>query len=92
MVRVLVLALLLAGCAQTAARSGSASGAASLAAAAPGDAKDKKLCRADTDLGSIMSKRVCRTASEWAAIDAANSENAHRALEDRQRGAADRPE
>ncbi len=90
MIRVVVLSLLLAGCAHNVGQPSSASNGATLANAVSHPVQEKKVCRADTDVGSIMSKRICHTASEWAAIDAANSENAQRALDDRQRGAVDR--
>lgn len=31
--------------------------------------KEKKICRTEVATGSIMPKRVCRTAAEWAAIE-----------------------
>lgn len=34
-------------------------------AAAP--AKERKICRGETATGSMMPRRVCRTAAEWAA-------------------------
>ncbi|MCP3736210.1 hypothetical protein M9979_15180 [Sphingomonas sp. RP10(2022)] len=43
---------------------------------------DKRICRREVPLGSIMPTRICHTKAEWAAIDAANSdaaENARRA-------------
>lgn len=39
---------------------------------------EKKVCRREDSLGTILSKRVCRTAAEWNAIDAENSRNAER--------------
>ena len=43
-------------------------------AAAPA-AKEKKVCRREQLIGSIMPTRTCRTAAQWAAIDrAAQSE------------------
>ena len=41
---------------------------------------DKKICRREPVLGSIMPKRTCHTKSEWASIDAANSAAASDAL------------
>lgn len=54
-----------------------AASASSGAADAPAD---KKICRREPVLGSIMPKRTCHTKSEWAAIDAANSAAASDAL------------
>ena len=41
---------------------------------------DKKICRREPVLGSIMPKRTCHTKSEWASIDAANNAAASDAL------------
>ena len=30
---------------------------------------NKRICRADTDTGSLMAKRICHTRAEWAAMD-----------------------
>ena len=30
---------------------------------------EKKICRSETATGSIMKKRTCRTAAEWAALN-----------------------
>ena len=50
----------------------SAPAAAAAAAPAP---KEKKVCRREQLIGSIMPTRTCRTAAQWAAIDrAAQSE------------------
>lgn len=49
-------------------------------------AKEKKVCRSEADIGTIMRKRTCRTLSEWAAIDQANTDNAARALDNRRNG------
>jgi hypothetical protein len=43
--------------------------------------KEKKICRSEQVTGSIMPKRTCHTAQEWAAIDAQNQANANAALE-----------
>ena len=37
-----------------------------------GPVKEKKVCKADIATGSIMPKRICKTADEWAAMAAAN--------------------
>ncbi|MBB5713639.1 hypothetical protein [Sphingomonas aerophila] len=55
------------------ASSGASSGAVDATA-------DKKICRREPVLGSIMPKRTCHTKSEWASIDAANSAAASDAL------------
>jgi len=34
--------------------------------------KEKKICKSDINTGSMMPKRTCMTAEEWAASDAAN--------------------
>lgn len=34
---------------------------------------EKKVCRTDTATGSMLPKRTCRTAGEWAQIDGANA-------------------
>jgi hypothetical protein len=39
------------------------------AAASVKPAKEKKVCRREQLIGSIMPTRTCRTQSEWAAID-----------------------
>lgn len=38
-------------------------------AAPPPAQKEKKICRREEVTGSIMPKRVCRTAEEWRQID-----------------------
>lgn len=63
--------------AQQAQSSTPAATAGSGATAAPAD---KKICRREPVLGSIMPKRTCHTKSEWASIDAANSAAASDAL------------
>lgn len=37
---------------------------------------DKKVCRLEAPTGTIMRKRVCHTAAEWSAIDAAGTSQA----------------
>jgi hypothetical protein len=39
---------------------------------------EKKICRASVATGSIMPKRICRTASDWAQIDRANADQVDR--------------
>ena len=41
------------------------------AASAP-PVKEKKICRTETDTGSIMPKRTCHTQAEWQALSQAN--------------------
>jgi hypothetical protein len=53
--------------------------------------KEKKICRSEVPLGSIMSKRVCHTKSEWAQIRGKDSENAARALDTAHRGVPGTP-
>ncbi|WP_241126897.1 hypothetical protein [Novosphingobium terrae] len=43
-------------------------------------AKPKKICRADTSLGSVMPRYVCHSKEEWASIDKANQSAADGAL------------
>jgi hypothetical protein len=42
------------------------------AAAPAAPVKEKKTCRVEASTGSMMAKRTCHTAAEWAAIDRAN--------------------
>jgi hypothetical protein len=42
---------------------------------------EKKICRSEVPLGSIMSKRTCHTKSEWAAIRAKDNAAAAAALD-----------
>jgi hypothetical protein len=51
-------------------------------------AQDNKVCRRDSEMGSIMRKRTCHTASEWGAIDKANNTAAQQALSDRRNPAS----
>lgn len=44
---------------------------------------EKKICRRETPIGSRLSKRVCRTAAEWAAADEANQQAAGASLQSR---------
>ena len=43
--------------------------------------KEKKICRSESVTGSIMPRRTCHTAAQWAAIDAQNQDNAQTALD-----------
>jgi hypothetical protein len=56
------------------------------AAPAPAPVKEKKICRSEVPLGSIMTKRVCMTRSEWAAIRARDNAAAAGALDQAHRG------
>ena len=49
----------------------------------PPPAPAKKLCRSEAVTGSIMARRICRTKSEWAEIDAQNANSTDRSLEER---------
>jgi len=50
-------------------------------AASPTPVAEKKICRREIPLGSMMpGKPVCRTKAEWRAIDTANGDAAHDAL------------
>ena len=79
-------AFLLAGASMTEPTTASASPATASAsapatAAAP-PAKEKKVCRREQLIGSIMPTRTCRTQSEWAAIDHAAQSNTDAQLRD----------
>ncbi len=56
------------------------------AGAATSPTPEKKVCRSEQTLGSFLPKRVCRTAVEWAAIDAGNASAAESALARRRTG------
>lgn len=43
----------------------------------------KKICRRDAATGSIMTMRTCRTAAEWAQVDAAAADVTAEALRQR---------
>jgi len=63
-------AFLLAGASSQAQSATPASPAPVAPAVAPVPvAPEKKVCRREQEVGSIMPKRTCRTQSEWAAID-----------------------
>lgn len=61
------------------------------AAAVPAPAQEKKTCRRDESLGTIIAKRVCHTQAEWAAIDQQNARNAERFGNDRDNSRGMRP-
>ncbi|WP_242415461.1 hypothetical protein [Sphingomonas panni] len=44
---------------------------------------EKKICRRDAATGSIMTMRTCRTAAEWAQVDAAAADVTAEALRQR---------
>jgi len=54
------------------------------APAATADA-DKKICREEKALRSIIAKKVCHTAAEWAAIDANQKLSAEKYKDDAKR-------
>jgi hypothetical protein len=60
-------AFLLAGVSSMTAASANSVPAPAAASVKP--AKEKKVCRREQLIGSIMPTRTCRTQSEWAAID-----------------------
>jgi predicted secreted protein len=43
--------------------------------------KEKKICRSEVPLGSIMGRRICHTKAEWVAIRAQNGAAAERTLD-----------
>lgn len=49
---------------------------------------DKKVCRYESETGSMMRKRVCHTAAEWKQLDAMNTSNAREMIN---RNNANRP-
>ncbi|MEY2944227.1 MAG: hypothetical protein RLY97_2241 [Pseudomonadota bacterium] len=48
--------------------------------------KEKKICRADVNTGSIMPKRTCHTKAEWEALDRQNSSAAGKTIDGQERG------
>ena len=54
---------------------------AAQAPSVPAPAKDKKICRSETPVGSIRPKRTCLTKSQWAATHTQNGDAAERAVE-----------
>lgn len=44
-------------------------------------AKEKKICRSERPVGSIMPQRTCHTAAEWQAIQGQSAEARQRALD-----------
>jgi hypothetical protein len=71
---------LLAGCS-------SAPAPAKPAAAAPAATADadKKICREEKALRSLIAKSICHTAAEWAAIDASQKQSAEKYKDDSKR-------
>jgi len=43
--------------------------------------REKKICRSEQMTGSIMPKRTCHTAAQWATIDKQNKEDARTTLD-----------
>ena len=41
----------------------------------PAPAPDKKICRSQVATGSMMSRKICHTHTEWAAIDGNDTHN-----------------
>lgn len=60
-------------------------GTAVASTAASEKAKEKKICRAEANTGSIMPKRVCHTQAEWAEIEAASNQALDTTRQARQR-------
>ena len=60
---------------------GASQRSAPVASAAPAT-PEKKVCRREQEVGSIMPKRTCRTQAEWAAIDRETGGNAESQLQD----------
>jgi len=52
------------------------------AAPATAAAPEKKICRREQEIGSIMPKRTCRTQAEWDAIDRATEADTDTQLRD----------
>jgi hypothetical protein len=65
--------------------------APAVAPAATGQAakpvKPKKICRQDTDTGTIIATTTCHTKEEWAQIDASSQTQGTQALSQMRRGA-----
>ena len=79
---VLLPLLAAAACAPTATQMAPAQSAAvAPVAVAQASVGGKKICRRDDELGTLMPKRTCKTAEEWAAIDAQNQQNAQRTFD-----------
>ena len=55
---------------------------AATAAPAVATAPEKKICRKEQEIGSIMPKRTCRTQAEWDAIDRATEADTDTQLRD----------
>lgn len=43
--------------------------------------KEKKICRSEVPVGSIMAKRTCLTKAQWASLDGRRGEAAEKAIE-----------
>jgi hypothetical protein len=55
------------------------------------EAGDKRVCRRQTEIGSNFPKRVCKSATEWAAYDKANLEGVEQYKRDSQQNTAASP-
>jgi hypothetical protein len=71
---------------RTATQAAPAQVAASGPAAAPKDASEEKICKRMVVMGSNFPKRVCSTAAEWAAMDAATRTSVDAFDKDRRQG------
>jgi len=74
-------AFLLAGASSQTQAATPASSPVPAVSAAPA-AAEKKVCRKEQEVGSIMPKRTCRTQAEWDAIDRQNGGNAQTMIDD----------
>ena len=53
---------------------------APVTAAPAAPVKEKKICRGEVPVGSIMAKRTCLTKAQWAALEARRGEAAEKAI------------
>lgn len=60
---------------------------ASMPTPAPSPAAEKPICRREVATGSTLSKRICHTKAQWAAINADNAANMDSLQRARQRSA-----
>lgn len=60
--------------------------------AAPKPPAEKKICRSQVEVGSIMRRTTCHTKAEWAVIDGKNQQAVDGALMGRDNARSSRPE
>jgi len=53
--------------------------------------KPKRICRRETETGTIIGQYICHTKEEWAAIAAANAANNENTAAARERSSTQRP-